>query len=501
MFESAELGHTIDKKTYEKEVPELRTALLAAQYDLKERRSLAVIIVIGGVDGAGKGTTVNLIKEWMDPRYIRTHALGAPSDEERERPAMYRYWRVLPPKGEIGVFFGSWYSEPISDHARDKLRDADLDQRMDDIVRFENMLVNECALILKFWLHLSKKAQRKRFKSLESDRLTRWRVTALDWDHHRRYDKYRNSSERALRRTSTGVAPWTVVEGVDERYRNLTIMTAIQRAIRRRLDEPEKARVRAPVSPLPPRSGDVNVLRRLDQGQKIGNRELSLLRFNRRVLAEALDERLPVLERVRFLSIFDSNLDEFFMIRVSGLRTQMAAAASDRSADGWTAAEQLAAIRRDLLPTGNYSPVTSRVYSDIGILTWQRRRRAGRSRSIQGVDGILGQDRLQGTRRRADGDAGSHARANRPGDRAPPRARRWPDRLQMRRALGRAHHRRPLPCVEHRCENRPPGTGHLLSAPPGARPERERHGDLGRRAVSRAQEESTASRTAGMKSS
>jgi polyphosphate:AMP phosphotransferase len=269
MFESAELGHAIDKETYEKEVPELRTALLDAQYDLKDRRSLPVIIVIAGVDGAGKGTTVNLINEWMDARYIGTHALGAPSDEERERPAMYRHWRVLPPKGEIGVFFGSWYTGPITDHAHDELHDADLDQRMDEIVRFEDMLVNEGALILKFWLHLSKKAQRKRLKSLESDRLTRWRVTAIDWDNHRRYDKYRNSSERALRRTSTGVAPWTVVESVDERYRNLTIMTAIKRAIRLRLDEPEQARARVAASPPAPRSGDVNVLRLLDQGQKI----------------------------------------------------------------------------------------------------------------------------------------------------------------------------------------------------------------------------------------
>jgi polyphosphate kinase len=85
--------------------------------------------------------------------------------------------------------------------------------------------------------------------------------------------------------------------------------------------------------------------------RRLLNRELSWLQFNRRVLAEALDERTPLLERVRFLSIFNSNLDEFFMIRVSGLRTQMASAATERSTDGLTASEQLAAIRSDLLPT------------------------------------------------------------------------------------------------------------------------------------------------------
>src|SRR5687768_17113800 len=113
MFDSADLDHALDKATYRREEPKLRAALLKAQYALAEQGRFATLIVVGGVDGAGKGETVNLLNEWMDPRHIRTHAFAEPSDEERERPPMWRYWRVLPPKGSIGIFFGSWYTEPL----------------------------------------------------------------------------------------------------------------------------------------------------------------------------------------------------------------------------------------------------------------------------------------------------------------------------------------------------------------------------------------------------
>src|SRR5574340_861005 len=113
MFESAELAHKIKKAVYDREEPKLREALLNAQYDLYKNGRFPVLILIAGVDGAGKGETVNLLNEWMDPRHIRVHAMGEMTDEERARPAMWRFWRALPPKGKIGVFFGSWYTAPI----------------------------------------------------------------------------------------------------------------------------------------------------------------------------------------------------------------------------------------------------------------------------------------------------------------------------------------------------------------------------------------------------
>jgi len=115
MFEASEVGHEISKKRFAREVPLLRANLLDAQYALAENGTFPVIVLIAGVDGAGKGETVNVLNEWMDPRHVRTAAFGPPTDDERQRPRMWRYWMSLPPRGKVGILFGSWYTDPIVD--------------------------------------------------------------------------------------------------------------------------------------------------------------------------------------------------------------------------------------------------------------------------------------------------------------------------------------------------------------------------------------------------
>ena len=203
MFEAAELGHKLSKGQYKRIEPKLRADLLDAQYDLSKNGTFPVIILISGVRGAGKGETVNLLNEWMDPRHIHTLAFDNPSDEERERPSMWRYWRALPPKGRIGILFGSWYTAPIIDRVFKRTSGKDLLRSIDDINHFERMLADEGALILKFWFHLSKKRQKKRLKALESDPKTSWRITRRDWDFFELYDRFYRISEDTLRRTSS----------------------------------------------------------------------------------------------------------------------------------------------------------------------------------------------------------------------------------------------------------------------------------------------------------
>jgi polyphosphate:AMP phosphotransferase len=277
MFESAELGHAITKQTYARQVPKLREALLDAQYDLFEDGRFPVILLIGGMDGAGKGETVNLLNEWMDPRHIRTVAFAEASDEERERPSMWRYWQALAPKGKIGILFGHWYTQPIQDRVKGEAGHSQLVQSVEDIVRFERMLSDEGALILKFWFHLSKAAQKKRLKALQKDPKTRWKVGDTEWADFRLYDKYRKVSEFTVRQTSSATAPWIVIEGTDACYRSLTAGRTLLAAMRERLDQKASAVKEDRMPPLPPAIDNRSIVRSLDLDLKLERRKYEKL--------------------------------------------------------------------------------------------------------------------------------------------------------------------------------------------------------------------------------
>lgn len=267
MFESAELGIEIDKKTFAEEAPKIRAALLEAQRKLA-RSSTACVVIVGGVEGAGKGETVNLLLEWMDARGIQTHTFADPSPEEAERPEFWKFWHVLPPKGRLGILFGSWYTKPIVDRVFGRSGDGGFDEALDRIVEFERMLASENVLVVKFWMHLSKKAQKKRHKQLAKDPRTAWQVSKRDKKFFKLYDDFREHSETAIRRTSTGEAPWHIVEATDARYRNLTVTQTLLQAIEERLAQEEakkekadKAKKEKPKLPAP---NPVNLLTKLD---------------------------------------------------------------------------------------------------------------------------------------------------------------------------------------------------------------------------------------------
>ncbi|HEY6877439.1 MAG TPA: polyphosphate:AMP phosphotransferase [Polyangiales bacterium] len=261
MFEAAELGHKVDDETYEREEAQLRQDLLAAQIELRQRAPFEVIVIVDGLDGAGRSETVNKLHEWMDPRLIETRAFDEATEVERERPRMWRYWNVLPPKGTIGLLFGAWYSDPLDQRYAREIDDDALDSMAHQAVKLERMLVDEGALVLKFWFHISKERQEKRLKKLEKDPLTRWRVSDAERDHLKHYGRYTRTAERLLRQTSRAEAPWSIVEGSDDNYRNLTVGRQLLEALQQRL----RAHVRKTHANSPPLTTPIDGLEVLDK--------------------------------------------------------------------------------------------------------------------------------------------------------------------------------------------------------------------------------------------
>ena len=270
MFEAAELGHQIPKADYEKEVPVLRAGLLQAQRDLLDAK-VPLILIVSGADGGGKSETVNRLHEWFDPRGLETNVFGPLTAEERDRPDYWRFWLSLPARGRVGMFFGSWYTDPIIQRTYRKSSGAEFDRNVSRIEFFEQQLALDGALIVKLWLHLSKRAQKKRLTKLEKDPKTRWRVNPIDWKHFKLYDRFVKHSEEALQRTDTAFAPWTVIEATDDRYREITVGKTVLEAIRKRLAT--RKTVEAPVKQVIPSGEIVSVLDRVDLKKTLSAKE------------------------------------------------------------------------------------------------------------------------------------------------------------------------------------------------------------------------------------
>ena len=264
MFETVELGRECSKADYERQVPELRTRLLQAQAEL-EQRDFPVLVLINGEDRAGKRETANLLNEWLDARYLVNEVYAAPTEEERERPEYWRYFRWLPPAGRIALYLGNWYTRPISERALGRLGRARFEQELERVRRFERLLSDDGALLIKLWFHVSKQRQRRRLKEL-ADAGARYRVSRADWKRHARYDDFLPVSEQAVRETSSGHAPWALIEAADERYRNVTAAKELLNALEARLKSP---RVSGPHEPEPPREDPITILDRIDLSKKV----------------------------------------------------------------------------------------------------------------------------------------------------------------------------------------------------------------------------------------
>jgi polyphosphate:AMP phosphotransferase len=260
MFETAEIGHQVSRTEFEKAELELRSTLLAIQRRVRNA-GFQTMVIVSGVEGAGKSEVVNRLHEWLDARGLSTAAFWDESDEERERPRYWRFWRLMPPRGTIGILFGSWYTQPIVARVYKKLGRAELETELTRINELERMLTDDGAVLVKLWFHLSKKAQKKRLEKIAEQH--RRRLTPWEKKFSEKYDAFLKVTELAVRHTDTGHAPWHVIEAEDERYRDLMAGRILAAALEQRLATGVKAPIRTRPTVAEP-GGRATVLDRVD---------------------------------------------------------------------------------------------------------------------------------------------------------------------------------------------------------------------------------------------
>ncbi|MBT6274389.1 MAG: polyphosphate:AMP phosphotransferase [Chromatiales bacterium] len=268
MLEQIERRSDISKADYKAQIPALRHELVLVQQSLRTL-NFPVIVVFAGVDGAGKHETADLLNAWMDPRWLRTHAYGEPSDEERERPEFWRFWRDLPPNGQIGFYLSAWYSRPLLDRVKSRTNDIALQTSIDAINAFERTLVDNGALLIKYWMHLDQRSQRKRLEKLASNPLTSWEVKPKDWEHWALYSQFVSVSDTLISATNSGAAEWTLIDASAERARGLDVARHILAKVQERASAP------APMLPPPtvdtlatgaPRLADLDMAQSVERG-------------------------------------------------------------------------------------------------------------------------------------------------------------------------------------------------------------------------------------------
>jgi polyphosphate kinase 2 (PPK2 family) len=197
------------------------------------KRGVSTILVFEGWDAAGKGGAIRRVTGSLDARDYQVIPIAAPNDEERAHHYLWRFWRHLSRAGRLTIFDRSWYGRVLVERVEGFATEAEYMRGYGEIDHFEEQLVTDGILLLKFWIHISKAEQLKRFRDRSRTSYKQWKITDEDWRNRKRWDDYTVAVNDMVARTSTKIAPWTLVEGNDKNFARIKVL----RTLADRLDD------------------------------------------------------------------------------------------------------------------------------------------------------------------------------------------------------------------------------------------------------------------------
>ena len=218
MLKNLDLSKKIDKENFKSEIESLQLKLGELQRKITSKK-IPVIILFEGWEASGKGTLINELLLPLDPRGFKVHNTSNPSSEDLFHPYLWRFWNKIPPEGVISFFDKSWYKKLLEDS---NLKDRHI--LLNEINSFEKQLIDYGYIIIKFFLHISKDEQKKRFESLLSNKSTAWRIDKSDKKQQKNYNEYLSNYDDILQKTDTEHSPWFIIEGTSKKYATLKTM-------------------------------------------------------------------------------------------------------------------------------------------------------------------------------------------------------------------------------------------------------------------------------------
>jgi polyphosphate kinase 2 (PPK2 family) len=235
MLETLDLTRKLDRAEYIRQLARRQIQMRELGFQVYQQRR-PVVLVFEGWDAAGKGGVIKRITEKLDPRGFVVYPISAPHGEDKSKHYLYRFWRRLPERGSIAIFDRSWYGRVLVERVEGFAKESEWKRAFKEINAFERQLEDFDTVVVKFWLHISREEQLNRFEERQRIGYKAWKLTDEDWRNREKWGAYEDAAEEMLVKTSTSLAPWTLVEANDKYWARVKVLARLVEVLSKELN-------------------------------------------------------------------------------------------------------------------------------------------------------------------------------------------------------------------------------------------------------------------------